>query len=258
MHITLMARLLPNRLIRFPVDLVAHEPSDVPRLRGSGVSRLVGQTELIRDGVHVYRPRVPVVLGAPQKLRQALPHGIGPDRRQHPRLSERGGASLLHSLRHRIDVIDDRCEDFHPTQRVVVKASLPPEVRKRAAQALQMALEPGRRSLNAPTVALQCRDESSRHLLPRRARGCKSLRTVPKLLVWPASNGFDWALEDIIQPRRVNRQRIQFTQFLPPRRRHLWTTVRIGELFRQRPPFWRRVTESTLDPLVFCVCDSHG
>ena len=38
MHIILMARLLPNRLIRFPVDLVAHEPSDVPRQRGSGVS----------------------------------------------------------------------------------------------------------------------------------------------------------------------------------------------------------------------------
>ena len=253
-----MARLLPNRLKRFLVDLVAYEPSDMPRLRGSGVSRLEDQTKLMCDGVHVSRPRAPVVRGAPQKLRQALPHGICPNRRQHPRLSERGGASLLHSLLPRIDVIDDRCEDLHPAQRVVVKASLTPEVRKRAAQALQVALEPGRRSLNAPTVALQCPGESSRHLLPHRARGCKSLCTVPKLLVWPASNGFDRALEDIIQPRRVNRQRIQFTQFLPPRRRHLWTTVRIGELFRQRPPLWRRVTESTLDPLVFCVCDSHG
>ncbi len=250
MHIILMARLRPNRLKRFPVDLVAHEPSDVLRLRGSGVSRLEGQTELLRDGVHVYRPRAPVVPGAPQKLRQALPHGIGPDRRQHPRLSERGGASLFRSLLQRIDVIDDRCEDLHPAQRVVVKASRTP--------ALQVSLQLGRRSLNAPSVALQCRGEFIRHLLTHRARGCKSLHTVAKLLVWPASNGFDWALENIIQPRRVNRQRIQFTQFLPPRRRHLWTTVRIGELFRQRPPLWRRVTEITLDPLVVCVCDSHG
>ena len=115
MHIILMARLLPNRLIRFPVDLVAHEPSDVPRLRGSGVSRLEGQAEMLRDGVHVFRPRVPVVRGAPPKLRQALPHGIGPDRRQHPRLSARCGASLLHLLLQPIDVMDDRCEDLdHP------------------------------------------------------------------------------------------------------------------------------------------------
>ena len=178
-----------------------------------------------------YRPRAPVVRGAPPKLCQALPHGIGSDRRQHPRLSERGGASLLHSLLQRIDVMDDHCENLHRAQRVVVKASLTPEFREQAAQELEVALEPGRRSLNAPTVALQCRDESSRHLLTHRARGCKSLRTVPKLLVWPVSNGFDRALEDIIQPRRVHRQRIQFTQFLPPRRRHLWTTVRIGELF---------------------------
>ena len=153
MHIILMARLRPNRLIRFPVDLVAHEPSDVLRLRGSGVSRLEGHTELMRDGVHVYRPRVPVVLGAPLKMRQALPHGIGPDRRQHPRLSERGGASLLRSLLPRIDVIDDRCEDSHPAQRVVVKASRTP--------ALQVSLQLGRRALNAPSVALQCVAASS-------------------------------------------------------------------------------------------------
>ena len=160
MHIIRMARLLPNRLKRFPVDLVAHEPSDVLRLRGSGVSRLGGQTELMRDGVHVYRPRVPVVRGAPPKLCQALPHGIGSDRRQHPRLSERGGASLLHSLLQRIDVMDDRCEDLHPAQRVVVKASLTWEVRERAAQALQVALQLGRRVGHAPTVPLQYCGES--------------------------------------------------------------------------------------------------
>ena len=125
-------------------------------------------------------------------------------------------------------------------------------------QALQVALQLGRRVGHAPTVPLQYCGESSRHLLTPRARGCKSLRTVPKLLVWPISDGLDRALEDIIQRRRVHRQRIQFTQFLPPHRRHLWTTVRIGELFRQRPPLWRRVTESTLDPLVVCVCSSHG
>ena len=155
MHIILMARLLPNRLIRFPLDLVAHEPSDVPRLRGSGVSRLEGQAEMLRDGVHVFRPRVPVVRGAPPKLRQALPHGIGPDRRQHPRLSARCGASLLHLLLQPIDVMDDRCEDLHPAQHIVVKASLTPEVRERAVQALQVALQLGRRVGHAPTVPLQ-------------------------------------------------------------------------------------------------------
>ena len=239
MHIILMARLLRNRLKRFPVDLVAHEPSDVLRLRGSGVSRLGGQTELMRDGVHVYRPRAPVVRGALPKLRQALPHGIGPDRRQHPRLSERGGASLLHSLLQRIDVMDDRCEDLHPAQRCSSSiSSVPdgPEVREPeepgAAQALQVALQLGRRVGHAPTVPLQYCGESSRSkplLTPGRARGCKSLRTVPKLLgegaafVWPISDGvgskrwsrFDRALEDIIQPRRVHRQRIQFTQAPP-------------------------------------------
>ena len=108
---------------------------------------------------------VPVVRGAPPKLCQALPHGIGSDRRQHPRLSERGGASLLHSLLQRIDVMDDRCEDLHPAQHIVVKASLTPEVRERAAQALQAALQLGRRVGHAPTVPLQYCGESSRHLL---------------------------------------------------------------------------------------------